>query len=249
MKTAVIDIETIADTATMERAGYVPEPGEFIPWPLHAIVCVSVLTVESARSGDLSFGLRSFSRTSMAERGIVASVERALDGARTVFSYNGRAFDVPVLMARAIIAQEPATNIGKLWSPARPTLHIDLLEEIKGRGPGIQLVHLCAAFGIPVKTGGDGGGVAALAAVGAWDEIEHYCEQDVVATWLLAQHWLCRDEPGYALEQWEKLGRWLTTAKLPNPRLALFCDKPERSGASNGGRLDTEQAYDASIVF
>lgn len=249
MKTAVIDIETIADAGAMERAGYVPVAGEFAPWPLHEIVCASILTVEHARSGELSFDLRSYSRANTAERGIVASVERALEGVRTVLSYNGRAFDVPVLMTRAIIAQEPATNIAKLRSPARPTLHIDLFEEIKNRGPSIQLAHLCAAFGIPVKTGGDGGGVAALAAVGAWEEIEHYCEQDVVATWLLAQHWLCRDEPGFALEQWGRLDAWLTAARLSNPRLALFCDRPERSGISSGSRLDEAPAYDADIVF
>lgn len=248
MKTVVIDIETIADAAAMERAGYVPEPGEFAPWPLHAIACASVLTVSRAGLGDLEFDLRSFSRAKTGERGIVAGVDRALDGARAVFTYNGRAFDVPVLMARAIIANEPASNIGKLRNPARPGLHVDLLEEIKGRGPGIQLAHLCAAFNIPVKTGGDGGGVAALAAAGAWEEIEHYCEQDVVATWLLAQYWLCRDEPGFALEQWEKLDRWLGGVRPSNPRLALFCYPRDREGRLSGS-VGAAPFYDADIIF
>lgn len=249
MKTVVIDIETIADTAAMERAGYVPEPGEFAPWPFHAIVCASVLVVSRVGVGGLEFDLRSFSRANAGERGIVAGVEQALDGARAAISYNGRSFDVPVLMARAIIADEPAANIGKLRNPALPAHHIDLLEEIKGRGPAIQLAHLCAAFNIPVKTGGDGAGVAALAAAGAWEEIEHYCEQDVVATWLLAQHWLCRDEPGFAREQWSKLARWLLGARLSNPRLALFCDPQGLEGRPNRRSVGLERIFDPEIVF
>ena len=71
----------------------------------------------------------------------------------------------------------------------------------------------------------------------------------LVATWLLAQYWLCRDEPGFALEQWDKLDRWLTGAKPPNPRLALFCDPRKREGRQSGDGLCAVPAYDADIIF
>jgi hypothetical protein len=68
--------------------------------------------------------------------------------------------------------------------------------------------------------------VAELADAGDWLAIEHYCEADVIATWLLAAMWDSRDLPGHGAARWLELSRWLKRSGIGNPRLADFdcCD-------------------------
>lgn len=217
VKTAILDIETIADSQAMERARYQPVEGEFAPWPLHALACASVLTVARVGTDDLRFDLQSFTRGGMNERGIVASVERAIESADEVITYNGRGFDIPVLLARAIISDEYVPTLARLFNRARPGLHFDLFERIKSSGAGVKLAHICAPFGIPVKSDAGGARVAAFAADEEWDRIARYCETDAVATWLVAQMWDSAERPGYGRERWGKLGAWIAADQ---PRLA-----------------------------
>ncbi|MXP41882.1 hypothetical protein GRI75_09535 [Altererythrobacter soli] len=226
MRTVVLDVETIADSAAMERCGYQEEPGVFAPWPLHRLACASTLTIDRVDLNDLAFNLHSYSLLQMTERGIIASVERAVEQADQVLTYNGRAFDIPVLLARAAIAEEYVPTLARLGHQCRPGLHQDLHQQIKGSGAGIKLAHLCAAFSIPAKSGGAGNSVASLAAEGRWRDIEHYCETDVVATWLAAQMWDSCEHPGFGRGRWELLSRWLTPHTRDNPSLAAFCELP-----------------------
>lgn len=179
MKTVVLDVETIADTAAMARAGHVAEEGEFAPWPLHELACASVLIVQKLGLNEPTFDLRSFSRGEMSERAIVANVERTIEDAQQIITYNGQAFDLPVLITRAILSDEPIPTLARLNDRCRPGLHYDLHQQVKGAGGGIKLAHLCAAFGIPAKMGANGESVAGLAAAGNWTGIEHYCETDL----------------------------------------------------------------------
>lgn len=223
MKTVVLDVETIADRCAMERCGYQEEQGVFAPWPLHQLACASTLTVQSVGRDRLKFDLASFSRRQMSERGIVASVERAIEDADQVITYNGRAFDIPVLLARAVVANEFVPTLARLGHRCRPGLHYDLHNQIKDVAGGVKLAHLCAAFSIPAKVGGEGAGVADLAAQGRWQDIEHYCETDVVATWLAAQMWESSEDPGLGRERWNVLARWLARRSEGNPQLLPFC--------------------------
>jgi hypothetical protein len=113
---------------------------------------------------------------------------------------------------------------------------MDLHDDIKGFAGGIKLAHFCAAFSIPAKIGGDGSDVAELAAAGRWIDIEHYCESDVVATWLAAQMWQSSESPGFGRERWSALGDWLTSS-TNNPRLAAFCRVPGVESAAIGSML------------
>lgn len=226
MRTVVIDIETISDRAAMERCGYIEDPEVFAPWPLHQLACASTLAVERIGMSDLDFDLRSYSLGQMTERGIVASVERAVEKADQVLSYNGRAFDIPVLLTRAVLTEEHVPILARLGDLCRPGLHQDLHQQIKGSGAGIKLAHLCAAFAIPAKVGGAGDTVAGLAAQGRWRDVERYCETDAVATWLAAQMWDSAEQPGFGRERWKLLSRWLTSQALDNPSLTAFCKVP-----------------------
>lgn len=232
MKTVVLDLETIADRCAMARCGYQEEEGAFAPWPLHRIVCASTLTVCRTRTDDLSFDLRSYSLKDMSERAIAASVERAAESADRIITYNGRGFDIPVLLARAILADEHVPTLARLGHRCRPGLHHDLHEQIKGTGGGIKLAHLCATFSIPAKIGAVGDNVAELTAKENWSAIEHYCETDVIATWLASEMWESSENPGYGRSRWTLLARWLRSRPQDNPKLAAFCEVPSRAASS-----------------
>ena len=226
MRTVVLDTETIADRDAMERCGYCEDPDVFAPWPLHQLACASVLTVAGSAMTGLTFELRSYSVGKMTERDIVASVERAIENADQVLTYNGGAFDIPVLIARGVLNGKNVPTLARLASRCRPGLHLDLHQEVKGADGGVKLAHLCAAFAIPAKIGGRGDRVADLAADGRWSDIEHYCESDVVATWLAAQMWDSAENPGFGLERWQLLASWLRSRPLDNQKLAAFCEVP-----------------------
>lgn len=249
MKTVVLDIETIADTAAMARAGYVPDDGEFAPWPLHELACASVLIVQKVGLNEPTFDLRSFSRGEMSERAIVANVERTIEDAQQIITYNGQAFDLPVLITRAILTKESIPTLARLNDRCRPGLHYDLHQQVKGAGAGIKLAHLCAAFGIPAKMGANGESVAGLAAAGDWSGIENYCETDVLATWLAVQMWESRDLPGHGLEQWRLLDRWMPQFPNANPLLcefrnALSTHEDWRGGQRLGSPKDSVRPHD-----
>lgn len=214
MKTIVIDIETFPCAPAMQQAGVDAEAG-FPPWPLHELACVSLLSVDRDTMGKPVFAIETFARDRHAERGIVASVERAVENAREVITFNGRGFDVPVLLARAAVCGEPAPAIAKLHSQGRFVrgAHLDLLEEVTARGaaPRIRLLDLCAAFRVPVKFDCAGDSVATMVEQQAWERIANYCETDVVATWLAAQYWRAaeRASPDLIVESWTHLARWI----------------------------------------
>lgn len=236
MKTIVLDIETIPDTEAMQRIGY--EPGEGFPaWPLHALACVSLLTVERQGGEGLGFRIETFSRVDMGERGIVAEVERELETAQEVITFNGRGFDVPVLLARAALTGERTPSIARLYARNRPGYHADLLDEVTANrsAPRVTLAQLCAAFAIPVKLEAAGDGVAELAAAGGWDRIARYCETDVVATWLAAQMWRLADEPGFAQERWAALGAWIAGEQPGLAHLLPYAHVPKLGGGRRLG--------------
>lgn len=225
MKTVVLDIETISDALAMERCAY-KQDETFAPWPLHELACASVLTVTSRGFDPLGFDLQSFTRGTMGERGIVASVEEAINGASFVVTYNGTAFDLPVLVTRATLAQQPVPNLAKLSERGPMAKHRDLHEDVRRGGSGIKLAHLCAPFGIPVKTGGIP--VADLAAAERWDAIANYCETDVVATWIAMQLWNYRGNGGRGYDGWRAIGDWIQATRPENPRLMRFVEALHR---------------------
>ncbi|WP_324751196.1 ribonuclease H-like domain-containing protein [Sphingomonas sp. LY54] len=214
MKHVVLDIETIPNAEAMTRAGMDPDGG-LPPWPLHQIACASVLTVDRDHLGKLSFDVRTFSRRALGERGIVASIERAIEDAFEVQTFNGAGFDIPVLLNRAAVTGEPAPIVAKLHAQPRfkRSVHVDFLQEVtaSGAAPRVRLADLCAAYNIPVKLDAAGNQVGDLVAQGAWDRVANYCETDVVATWLMGLFWRSaeRSSPELIVEGWTALAQWI----------------------------------------
>lgn len=243
MKTCVIDIETMPCLPALARASVEPDGG-FPPWTLHELVCVSVLSVERDANWLPEFRIETFSRETLGERGIIASLERTLEASFEVVTFNGRGFDIPVLLNRAAVAMEFAPTIAKLQAQGRyvRSVHVDLLEEITNHGaaPRVRLQDLCAGYAIPVKFDCHGSEVAQLAANGEWRRVADYCEADVVATYLALQCWRSaeRGDPRMILDNWSALAGWINDSGPQLAHLAPFADMPDWPGGGGplGGR-------------
>jgi hypothetical protein len=217
MKTLVLDIETRPDAAACARAGIDPAAG-FPPFPLHEILCVSILEVVRSGWDDVAHAIDTYSRIDLSERGIIDAVEERVREAQCVVTYNGRGFDVPVLIARAAVCRlvVPAINTLTIRTTGR---HEDLLDEVSFNraAPRMPLSALCAAFDIPVKVEAHGSDVTALAEGGDLARVGRYCETDVVATHLAQRMWRSVQVRGTGIESWESLAAWI---RLDQPRLA-----------------------------
>lgn len=217
MKTLVLDIETRPDAAACPRAGFDPAVG-FPPFPLHEILCVSILEIERTNWNDVAHAIDTFSRIDLSERGLIAEVEERVRGAQCVVTYNGRGFDVPVLIARAAVCGLVVPGINALTNRTAGR-HEDLLDEVSFNqaAPRPPLAALCAAFDIPMKLEAHGSDVAALAEAGDLARIGRYCETDVVGTFLARQMWRSTQVQGSGTDNWERLAAWIRSEQ---PRLA-----------------------------
>lgn len=231
MKTLVLDIETRPDVAACARACSDPNAG-FPPFPLHEILCVSILEV--VRSGwDVAHAIDTYSRIDLSERGIIDAVEERVREAQCVVTYNGRGFDVPVLIARAAVCGliVPAINTLIIRTTGR---HEDLLDEVSFNraAPRMPLSALCAAFHIPVKVEAHGSDVTALAETGDLARVGRYCETDVVATYLAQRMWRSAQVRGTGIEDWTNLAAWI---RSDQPRLAHLLPYATPPRAGGGG--------------
>lgn len=205
MKYAVLDIETIADAEGLRLAGLEKAEGIFPPWPLHEIVCVSLLVIDSDICLGHRFSIQSHVASNLSEAAIIRETERTLAGVSSIVTFNGRGFDVPALIARAAVHQISAPTIAKLHAQRRYSSgsHIDLLDEVThyGAAPRVRLADLCAAFRIPSKLGADGGQVGELVAGGEWERVSQYCEQDVICTYLAWQRWQAAERDAHEIAE------------------------------------------------
>ena len=106
--------------------------------------------------------------------------------------HNGKGFDLPLITYRAI-------KHG-LQLPARLSNHdiryrfskhnLDLMDEFSNFGASSypKLKHIGTLIGVPVKVTGEGNEVLDMYNNGRISQIEHYCYEDVMATYLIWLH-------------------------------------------------------------
>lgn len=225
MKTVTIDIETTLDEEAAARCGYVPSD-EFAPFPLHTIVCASALAVIGTANGGRFYALESFSRGSMSERGIILSVETAVDDADVLLTFNGYQFDLPVLLARAALHELHVPRLLDMHNRSRVGKQLDLFDQLKRAAAPTSLAQICAPFGIPVKQE-PASTVPELLAREDWAALERYCESDVVGCWLASLFWNKVHEPGFARAAWRDFAVWAAENTSEYPSLASFVTVPE----------------------
>ncbi len=106
--------------------------------------------------------------------------------------HNGRGFDLPLLTYRALKhdLQMPA-RLNQYEIRYRYSKHnVDLIDEFSNYGASSwpQLKHLGYLIDIPVKQTGEGNEVLSMYQEGELEAIEHYCHEDVMATYIVWLH-------------------------------------------------------------
>ena len=118
-------------------------------------------------------------------------------------TFNGRAFDLPVLMVRSRLldVHAPILNIDRYRSP-----HPDLLDILTFRGAiaSHKLTWFARRFGLSVTDETTGADIGALVAAEDWSAVEAHCASDVALTARLAARlgllsWLPADAPAQAV--------------------------------------------------
>ena len=171
--------------------------------PFHRIVAISFLEAEIDRDGRneayLLRDLRSGGEADFDEAKLVQRFFQYCERLRPrLVSFNGRGFDLPVLKYRAMVHGIQASWLHRAdnkWenyqSRYAADWHTDLMEVLSdfGASARVRLNEVCAVLGFPGKFGVDGADVAGLVDAGRTQDVRHYCETDVLNTYLVYLRW------------------------------------------------------------
>lgn len=211
----VFDIETVPDVAGIRRIHDVPaevqDPdvlawygnyrrasggSDFAPLYLQRVVAIGCVLREDSSLRVWSLGEASDPEPELIRR-FFDGIERYTP---QLVSWNGGAFDLPVLQYRALLHGIPAARYWDWGDDNRDfrfnnylarfhTRHLDLMDVLAMYQPrayaGLDAMARLAGF--PGKLGVGGAAVAAAVAAGRLAEVRNYCECDVMNTYLLYQ--------------------------------------------------------------
>lgn len=190
----VVDIETIKDTAILPAdwgAGKWPPP---IGW---RIVAIGLLAASRDRDGV--FIVEKITCGTGEERTLLKQFwsffSRRLP---SVITWNGRCFDLPVLLHRAMLhkisavgwfSHKRSTNYGYRYSADG---HCDLMDQLTDYGAvnKMPMELFATAMGFAGKQGVDGSQVEKLYAENRLEELASYCESDVMSLYGVYLRWL-----------------------------------------------------------
>lgn len=217
MNTLVFDIETVPDTISGSRlydldglseediaramfAKRVQKTGgsDFLPLHQHRIVAISAVL----RSRD-SVRVWSLGNEDSPERELIARFYDGIDRyTPTLVSWNGGGFDLPVLHYRSLLHGVPAARYWESGENDRDFRynnylnrfhwrHIDLMDVLAGFTPraNAPLDEMAVMLGFPGKPGMHGSEVWDAYLAGGIRKIRHYCETDVLNTYLVYLRW------------------------------------------------------------
>lgn len=175
----VVDLETVPDDAWVA-----PEEGAFPPIWAHRVIAIGFAALdETYRLVELGV------IAGATERELLAGFAAKVAARRpTLVTYNGRAFDLPVIALRSL-----AWGVAQPWyyrevrSRYSEAGHLDLCDWLADHGAvrAGRLDAIARLIGLPGKAGIDGSQVGGLYQAGALDAIERYCLGDVAQTALL----------------------------------------------------------------
>ncbi len=168
----------------------------FLPHPYHKVVAISAVIAD-----DFGRFLRVSTIKGESEEEMIAEFLRFIDRHNPrLVTFNGRGFDIPMLMLRALKynlscpayfeSDNPAANKSR-WENYRTryseAFHLDLLDSLGHYGAvrGLKLDTVCQMAGIPGKFDVSGDEVLELYYKGELQKIREYCESDTLNTYLL----------------------------------------------------------------
>jgi predicted PolB exonuclease-like 3'-5' exonuclease len=183
----------VAETAFQKRRVQTNSNNDFLPPHLHRVVVISCVL-----RNDEDLKVFSIGEPEVTE---AAAIQRFFDGINKylphIVSWNGRNFDLPVLVSRGLIH---GVGAACFWDTGADNKdfrysnyinrfhdrHTDLMDvlSIYG-GRGSPLDELARLSGFPGKLGVGGGAVWESYLGGGIEAIRNYCEADTVNTYLL----------------------------------------------------------------
>lgn len=214
----VFDCETIPDVALLSKVyGYQGDflsvceqafaqaeqtsGSTFLPHCFHKVITISALI---AQPNGMMVRLGCF-ESGKEEREIIESFLKYLQKQPRLVSFNGRGFDMPMLLLRAMRYNLQAeayfetknAAVGKdKWENYRQRyserFHLDLFDSLGHFGAaarGLKLHHLAISCGLPGKIDTHGDEVYRLYANAQTEQIDCYCETDVLNTYWLFLKW------------------------------------------------------------
>ncbi|HEX4422875.1 MAG TPA: ribonuclease H-like domain-containing protein [Kofleriaceae bacterium] len=189
----ILDIETVPDTARWTRPETPHGESAFPPTWAHRIIVVGYLWLDHhyrlKRFGVMEPDPASNDRDP--ERSLLEEFSRFVGRARPVLvTYNGRSFDLPVIVMRALCHAIPLPwyyrdrDVRYRYSEDG---HLDLCDWLADHGAtrAGKLDAIARLIGLPGKTGIDGSQVEGLYRAGQLASIQQYCLTDVAQTALL----------------------------------------------------------------
>lgn len=194
-----IEVSSIAMGEQEAKSG-----SSFLPLPYHKIVAISAVITD-----DFGVFQKVSSMDGDSEEEMLRDFLRFLDSHNPkLVSFNGRSFDVPLLMIRAMkynltcraYFEVENAELGKSkWDNYRyrfsHRFHIDLMDHISefGATRGLKLDVLCSLVGAPGKYDVKGDQVMDMYYRGELKQIKEYCESDVLNTyWLYLKYELLK---------------------------------------------------------
>lgn len=219
---------------------------EFLPVCFHRVVSISAVMADG-------FGrfLRVSTLDGENERDKIAKFLAFIEDFNPrLVSFNGRGFDLPMIMARAMCYDLSAAayfetndrdNNKSKWENYRSRydgrFHMDLLDHISDFGAvrGLKLDHICASVGLPGKYDVHGDQVLQLYYAGEQAKIDEYCRSDVLNTyWLFLKYELLRGKitKDDYLNYIAVMGEFLQKESADMSYTPVFCDFIERELAA-----------------
>lgn len=219
---------------------------EFLPVCFHRVVSISAVMADG-------FGrfLRVSTLEGENERDKIAKFLAFIEDFNPrLVSFNGRGFDLPMIMARAMCYDLSAAayfetndrdNNKSKWENYRSRydgrFHLDLLDHISDFGAvrGLKLDHICASVGLPGKYDVHGDQVLQLYYAGKQAKIDEYCRSDVLNTyWLFLKYELLRGKitKDDYLNYIAVMGEFLQKESASMSYTPVFCDFIERELAA-----------------
>jgi predicted PolB exonuclease-like 3'-5' exonuclease len=191
----ILDIETVPDLDRWQR----PEPVEgaepragFPPTWAHRIIVIGCLWLDHGyrlkRLGVVDEAATGEGSPDHRERALLEDFSRFVGRARPLLvTYNGRAFDLPVIALRCLRHGVPMRfffqdrDYRYRFSDSG---HIDLYDFLSEHGAARvgSLDAIARVMGLPGKVGVDGSQVEGLYNAGQLQAIKHYCLSDVAQT-------------------------------------------------------------------
>ena len=208
----------------------------FLPVLFHKVVCISAVLAD--KNGKF---IKVNTIEGKDEHEIIANFLNFIENhAPRLVSYNGRGFDLPMLMIRAMKYNLRAPryyNTSDKWCNYRTrydaTWAMDLLDYISDfrAVSGLRLDTLCAMLGMPGKYDVHGDQVLELFYANKPQKIKEYCESDTLNTyWLFLKYELLRGKMGY--EQYfsslEAMSEFIASNKAEMSYTGPFCECIEK---------------------